>query len=68
MSKHLSSVMVAVLAAAMLYPALAFADHRPGNVVVMGGTLSLKAGRTLPSKRYLNRHLVLRLDRVPLRP
>ena len=35
-------VKVAALAAAatMHYPAPAFADHRPGNVVVMGGTVS----------------------------
>ena len=38
MSKHLSGVLVAVFAAAMLYPAPAFADHRPGNVVVVGGS------------------------------
>ena len=41
MSKHLSGVMVAVLAMAMLFITPALADHRPGNVVVMGGTLSL---------------------------
>ena len=41
MNKHLSGVMVAVFAAAMLFPSPASADHRPGNVVVMGGTLAL---------------------------
>ena len=41
MSKHLSGVMVAVLAAAVLFASPALADHRPGNVVVMGGTLAL---------------------------
>ncbi len=40
MSKHLTGVMVAVLAAAVLFAAPAFADHRPGNVVVFGGTIS----------------------------
>ena len=33
--------MVAVFAAAMLFPSPATADHRPGNVVVFGGTISL---------------------------
>ncbi len=51
MSKHLSGVMVAVFAAAMLFPSPAFADNRPGNVVVMGGTLSLSGGA---SKRNYN--------------
>ncbi len=41
MNRHLTGVMAAVFAAAMLYPAPASADHRPGNVVVMGGTMSL---------------------------
>jgi hypothetical protein len=33
--------MIAVLAATVLYAGTAFADHRPGNIVVMCGTLSL---------------------------
>ncbi len=41
MSKHLTGVMVAVFTATVLLTAPAFADHRPGNVVVMGGTLAL---------------------------
>ena len=41
MNRHLTGVVVAALTATMLYPAPALADHRPGNVVVMGGTLSL---------------------------
>ncbi len=41
MNRHLTSVMIAALAAAGLFAAPAFADHRPGNVVVMGGTLQL---------------------------
>ena len=47
---------VAALAAAatMHYPALAFADHRPGNVVVMGGTLSLTGRYAVPAQRYYN--------------
>ncbi len=43
MSKHLTGVMIVALAAATFFTAPAFADHRPGNVVVMGGTLSLTA-------------------------
>ena len=38
---HLTGVTVAVLAAALFFTAPAFADHRSGNVVVMGGTLLL---------------------------
>ncbi len=41
MSKHLTAVMVAVFAGTMLFAATAYADHRPGNVVVIGGTLGL---------------------------
>ncbi len=41
MNRHLTGATVAALAAALLLTAPAFADHRPGNVVVMGGTLSL---------------------------
>ena len=47
MSKYLTSVMVAVFAAAMLFPSPAFADHRPGNVVVMGGTISKTGNRAV---------------------
>ncbi len=54
MYRHMTGVMVAAFVAAMLYPAPAFADHRPGNVVVMGGTLSL-TGRLSPAAgRHLN--------------
>ncbi len=41
MSKHLSGAMVAVFAAAAFVTAPTFAGHRPGNVVVMGGTMAL---------------------------
>ena len=41
MYKHLTGVMAAIIAAAMLYPAPTLADHRPGNVVVMGGSWAL---------------------------
>ncbi len=44
MNRHLSGVMVAVFAAAMLFPTPTFADHRPDNVMVMGGSLSLTGG------------------------
>jgi len=37
MNRHLTGVMIAVFAAAMLFPSTALADHRPGNVIVMGG-------------------------------
>ena len=54
MNKHLSAVMVAVLATAVLLTAPAFAGHRPGNVVVMGGTLALSGRYAEPAGRYLN--------------
>ena len=41
MNRHLTGVMAAALAAAAFLTAPAYADHRPGDVVVMGGTLSL---------------------------
>ena len=44
LNRHLTGVMIAVLATAMLYPAPASADHRPGNVVVMGGAWPLSGG------------------------
>ena len=54
MNKHLTGVMVAVFAATMLYPAPVSADHRPGNVVVMGGTRSLTGRYVVPAGRNLN--------------
>ncbi len=54
MSKHLTAVMVAVFAAAGLFAAPAFAGHRPGNVVVMGGTLSLTGRFAVQAGRYIN--------------
>ena len=54
LNRHHTSVMIAVFAAAMLYPAPATADHRPGNVVVMGGTLSLTGPYAVPAGRNLN--------------
>ena len=54
MYKHLSGVMAALLAAAVLFTTPASADHRPGNVVVMGGTLSLTGRYAVRAKRYLN--------------
>ena len=54
MKKHPIAILsAAVLAAATLYPVPAFAGHRPGNVVVMGGTLAL-TGYTGPGRRYYN--------------
>ncbi len=54
MSKHLSGVMVAVFAAAMIFTSSALADHRPGNVVVRGGTMSLTGRYAVPAGRTLN--------------
>ncbi len=46
--------MVAVLAAAQLITAPAFADHRPGNVVVMGGTISKTGHGAVRAGRFYN--------------
>ena len=46
--------MIAVLASAMLCAGTAFADHRPGNIVVMGGTLSLTGRFAVPAGRTYN--------------
>ena len=54
MGKHLTGVMVAVLAAAVHISAPATADHRPGNVVVMGATLSLTGPKSGPGGRAYN--------------
>ena len=54
MNKHLTGVIGVALAAAMLFPSPAFADHRPGNVVVMGGTLSLTGRYAVQGGRHLN--------------
>ncbi len=52
------SVMIAVttiwLAASTFMVGTALADHRPGNVVVMGGTLSLSGRYAEPGGRYRN--------------
>ncbi len=54
MNRHLTSVMIAVFAAAVFLSAPAFADHRPGNVVVIGGTLALTGSGSAAAKRYYN--------------
>ena len=54
MNRHLTGVMAAVFAAATVFTAPALADHRPGNVVVMGGTLSLTGSEAGPGGRYHN--------------
>ncbi len=52
MKKHPIAILsAAMLATATLYPAPAFADHRPGNVVVIGGTLSLTGRYVEPAGR-----------------
>lgn len=52
------SVLIAVsttwLAAAPFFVDAALADHRPGNVVVIGGTLALSGRYAEPAGRYLN--------------
>ena len=50
MNRHLTGVMVAVFVAAMLFTGPALAHHRPGNVVVMGGTVS-QTGRNVARDR-----------------
>ena len=54
MRRFPTGAMIAVLAAAVLYAGTAFADHRPGNLVVMGGTLSLTGRYAEPSGRQYN--------------
>ncbi len=56
MNKHLTGVVVAVLAAVVLaVPAApAFADHRPGNVVLFGGTISQTGVRAVRAGRVYN--------------
>ncbi len=49
-----ASAMIAILAAAVLYSGTAFADHRPGNLVVIGGTLSLTGRKAVPGRRVFN--------------
>ncbi|MFQ5936381.1 MAG: amino acid ABC transporter substrate-binding protein [Acidiferrobacterales bacterium] len=53
MNTHLAGVLVAGLTVG--FPvSTAFADHRPGNVVVIGGTTSLSGRYAEPAGRYLN--------------
>ncbi len=54
MRRCLTGVMIALLAAALLYAGTAFADHRSGDIVVMGGTLSLTGRYAEPASRYYN--------------
>ena len=54
MNRHLSGVVIAVFAAAMLFTAPALTDHRPGNVVVMGGTISQTGRYVEPAGRIHN--------------
>ncbi len=55
MNRHLTGVMAAALAvSAALFTTPAFADHRPGNVVVMGGTVSLTGRYVEPAGRIHN--------------
>ncbi len=54
MRKHLTGVMGVALVAAVLFIAPAFADHRPGNVVVIGATLSLTGPKFGPGGRAYN--------------
>ena len=55
MSRHLTGVIVAVVAVAgLLLTAPASADHRPGNVVVMGSSWALTGRYAVPARRMLN--------------
>ena len=53
LNRHLTSVMAAVFATVLL-AAPAFAHHRPGNVVVMGGTTSMTGRNVEPAGRQHN--------------
>lgn len=53
MKSYITGAIVMGLAAGLL-SGTAFADHRPGNVVVMGGTLSLSGRYAEPGGRYRN--------------
>ncbi len=53
MKRHFKTVLFVGLAAVVL-AATALADHRPGNVVVVGGTLALSGRYAEPASRYLN--------------
>lgn len=52
-ARRLTDLLIAGLTA-VLFAATASADHRPGNVVVMGGTLALSGRYAEPGGRYLN--------------
>ena len=54
MKRCLTGLTIAVLTAAVLYAGTAFADHRSGNLVVMGGTLSLSGRFAVPVERIYN--------------
>ncbi len=54
MNKHLTGVVVALFAATVNYTAPAQAHHRPGNVVVMGGTVSQTGRYVEPAGRQFN--------------
>ncbi len=51
--RHLTRLLVAGTITWVL-AGTAFADHRPGNVVVIGGTLALSGRYAEPAGRYLN--------------
>ncbi len=61
-----AAAMVAALAAAVPFTAPAFAGHRPGNVVVMGGTISL-TGRYVERARRLYNGRKLYVDELNAR-
>ena len=54
LNRPLSGVMVAAFVAALHITAPALADHRPGNVVVMGGTVSQTGRYVEPAGRQYN--------------
>ena len=59
MNRHLTGVMIAVFATAVVLTATpAFADHRPGNVVVIGGTLAFTGRSAGAATRTYNGYKV----------
>ena len=53
MNRYLIGVMIGILAAAVHITTPAFADHRPGNVVVIGGSWALSGGYAGVAGRWI---------------
>jgi branched-chain amino acid transport system substrate-binding protein len=54
MYRYLKELLIGGLTTAALFSGTAFADQRPGNPIVMGGTLSISGRYAEPAGRYLN--------------